>query len=475
MAFSLPVEPIIEMLGLEVLKMGGNEMQVRCPFCGGEMSINLRDGVYHCFHCADDSKNTGILDLYGRLQYGEPLQPGVNTRRLYKRLLRDMGQPVTPYHYTPPVQEKSYELLPAADEKLDAVYRGLLSLPFLSLSKPHRANLQKRGLGEKEISAAPYRSCPEPTLLLQQNAAAESVTAWYDKNNIDSMRKSNTTLRCMKRAELICGFIVGEALSEMLILPQNVPGFFKLGNRWCFKYTQGMLIPTVSVDGKIIGIQVRRDIPGKNGLRYMTLSSKGLDGGPNVHISRIHVSMKPGHKVSAKTSVFLTEGPLKADVIRSLLWAEGKRDVAVIAVQGVNNLKDLPDILKWMADQGVKKVSLALDMDRFCNIHVAKAQVSMEREIAEAGLQCGSLTWDAEYASEKRCELFALCESYCIPFTLSQNPYADIFNMTRKLHEKGIPCNIRVCEDGSLLKENWRDDTKGFDDYLLYRRKQKQK
>ena len=167
MAFSLPVEPIIEMLGLEVLKMGGNEMQVRCPFCGGEMSINLRDGVYHCFHCADDSKNTGILDLYGRLRYGEPLQPGVNTRRLYKRLLKDMGQPVTPYHYTPPVQEKSYELLPAADEKLDAVYRGLLSLPFLSLSKPHRANLQKRGLGEKEISAAPYRSCPEPTLLLQ--------------------------------------------------------------------------------------------------------------------------------------------------------------------------------------------------------------------------------------------------------------------------------------------------------------------
>ena len=228
-----------------------------------------------------------------------------------------------------------------------------------------------------------------------------------------------------------------------------------------------MLIPTVSYEGNIVGIQTRRDTVLKSGVRYMTLSSKGLPDGVTSGISRTHVC-RSQRTISENTSVYLTEGPLKAEVILWLLCQEGLNDdVAVIAVQGVNNINELPMIAGKLKKDGVRRIQSAFDMDKCCNPAVATASRKIKQIFNAEQIAVDVLCWDQEYALQKREDLSHLAGLNKISFQWSDNPFFDIARLSQQLSKAKIEYNT-LYENGMRIKEHWRKETKGLDDYLNY-------
>jgi hypothetical protein len=225
-----------------------------------------------------------------------------------------------------------------------------------------------------------------------------------------------------------------------------------------------MLIPTISYEGNIVGIQTRRDTLGKNGLRYMTLSSKGLPEGPTVRIARTHVIYNR-KSISGKTKVYVTEGPLKANVILWYLTRDKQADVAVIALQGVKNTKEIPEIATKLRKAGVRTVYSAFDMDKCGNLAVAEADRVLRKLFREEQIRVDTIVWDPKFAREKKAELLALTNANQIPFVSSGNDFVDIGKLAQILTNQHIEYNVQYV-DGKRIKNHWRSETKGYDDYL---------
>lgn len=197
------------------------------------------------------------------------------------------------------------------------------------------------------------------------------------------------------------------------------------------------------------------------------ISSKGLPDGVTSGISRTHVC-RSQRTISENTSVYLTEGPLKAEVILWLLCQEGLNDdVAVIAVQGVNNINELPMIAGKLKKEGVRRIQSAFDMDKCCNPAVATASRKIKQIFNAEQIAVDVLCWDQEYALRKREDLSHLAGLNIISFQLSDNPFFDIARLSQQLSKAKIEYDTRY-ENGIRIKEHWRKETKGLDDYLNY-------
>ena len=468
--FIVPIEDVVNLLGLERnarKPTEGTNYYVRCPYCDTRghyhLNINTEKDAFRCVIC---EKKGGVIDLYALIRCGENWEQKSSRKEMKRRILEELNCQRSGYSVDYKREHEEIRVIyPADDDVLDAVYRALLALPYFSLNQEHFNNLISRGLLEGELGAGLYASVPLSSLVKKHHSDSKTVIEWYTNNKIDNLRKGKTVLeRYTKRDDLLAGFLVANDLLKQGIKLRAVPGFFKLGGRWCFRYIPGMLVPTISLEGKVVGLQVRRDSTTKSPRRYMTVSTAGLEGGPTENISRIHVARDT--EIGAGSLVYLTEGPLKANVILSLLKQRGVSDLAVIAIQGVNNKKGLPELLYKLKKRGVKRVLLAFDMDKICNPNVYKATRILREIILDSGLSCSSLYWDESYAISKRSELNAECADYNLEIFRTQNPFSDVFRSYCEL----LKANIDVpaaSESAKKASAYWLDTTKGFDDYLL--------
>ena len=469
-SFSIPIENIVDLLGLERSpknRPGARSMKVHCPFCnhrGYTMDVDTSLDVYHCFHCPEEmQKKTGALDLYSRVRLGQPLDRQ-NSKETFKMLLNELDRSGEITIHNSINTYKDENIYPVNDELLNKAYSALFALPYLRISRNHIDDLGKRGLPEWAARRSQFASIPPAYLLVRNHPNGRNVMAWYDRESIGMIRERSPILVRYQKRDIVAGVLIADDLIRKGVKLSGVPGFYHLTpNVWAFRYDPGLMIPTVSYEGNIVGIQTRIDTVSKNGLRYMTLSSKGLPDGVTARISRTHVCHNRG--ISEDTQVYVTEGPLKADMILWFLTREYPSDVAVIAVQGVKNVKEIPQIAEKLRNDGVTHVYSAFDMDKCCNLAVSSASQEIKKLFNMEEISVDTLCWDIDYAYLKRKELVQLAKANGVKAVKTGNPYYDIARISRNLAANNIEYNVRY-ENGKKYKDHWRAETKGLDDYL---------
>ena len=460
-SFSIPIEKVVDLLGLSQdpkTKEGAPSFNCRCPFCSGngkkyKMNIDTGKQTYHCVKCTEGG---GTLDLYSKVKYGKKLS-SFNSKEIFRELIKDLGnqEPISAAVHGEKPREQYQEIFPENDEKLNLAYSALLNLPYLALSEEHRENLYKRGLTEEDIICGGYATMPEAEKILAGHPLRKEAAVVYENRRIEDYRRKNAILCRYTQAEIMAGIIIAGDITRQNIPVSQVPGFFMIGGVWCLRVNKGMLIPTRNEEGRIVGIQTRADAAEKK--RYMTLSSKGLESGPTVRISRMHFPLANAG-ISSENRIVLTEGPLKSDVAVSLFNRLGQKDISFIAIQGVNNTAELKEYAETLVKRGVRTVYTALDMDKTTNIYVAKAGRAITLMFREFGIRTEALLWDNEYAFEREAQLQELCNQRNIAAERTDNPFINIAAMTQALAKCGVTLNEN---------ERWNPKTKGIDDFLL--------
>jgi len=226
-----------------------------------------------------------------------------------------------------PILHTSQPRAPLA--RRDRAYRELLST--LTLTGEHREDLRRRGLTEEEIAAAGYRTSPSGDRL----AIAQSVAA---------------------------------ALGTDALL--GIPGFFQAQRGgWVLGGKPGILIPVRDQEGRIQGLQVRVADRDAEGGRYRWLSSNAKPGGASSGVP-MHVARPVGGL--RQELVWVTEGPLKADVSAHYLGA------TVLGVAGVFNWHDVPKFVQPLSRSGAPaQVVVAYDADAQDNAQVAESRKAL--------------------------------------------------------------------------------------------------
>lgn len=322
-----------------------------CPFCGGKekfyISLSLPYnplGLAHCMRCGE------TLSSIGMFARAKGLNSNKEASKAWHKLRRGEADEEANLKFKqirqkPRTEIKRVDVDPAPIEIRDKTYRNMLSL--LALLPEHKNNLLKRGLTEKAIEEAEYRSLP--------------------------------------RSEKNIALIVQSLLQRGCVL-KGVPGFFQRSDgKWTmvsYKGEGGILLPQRNGFGQIQGFQIRRDTDVKS-KRYIALSSRDY---PNGSPAYTYCHLRRGNK--GLEEIILTEGPLKADVISCLTG------YSVLAVPGVNSLGFLPQALYDLKAAGVQKVCIAYDMDIRVNKEVQKAQKKLMSLLKRAGIHYSVLNWD---------------------------------------------------------------------------------
>jgi hypothetical protein len=225
---------------------------------------------------------------------------------------------------------------------LDRVYRALLDA--LPLTPSHRQALRQRGLADTEILRRHYRTLP----LEGRAALAKRMVDWWGAD--------------------IC---------------TQIPGFYVAqqdGRRWwSLAGAAGLLIPVRNLDGHIVALKVRADVPG-DGSKYTTISS-AKHGGPSPG-APAHV---PLYESACGNTVRLTEGELKADVATAL---SGLR---TLSIPGVAMWRKALPILQHLQ---TPQILLAFDTDWRTNPHVAQALGHTALALVKAGYAVQVEDWD---------------------------------------------------------------------------------
>lgn len=472
--FFITIDEVVDLLGLErdPRSIPGNDSyNVRCPFCGDakyKMNINAAKNVYHCFRCSSDGANTGVLDLYGRVRLGERFVPGPsgNGKELSRKLRDEMGAG-TGRVSRPVFGGGVKEIAPAPDEVLDRVYAALLSLPYLKLSDEHRTNLRSRGLTDEVIDRNGYATMPRSAQWAETHPKYAAAKRIYEEKELEKEKNACPKLLKTGRESVIAGILIANDVRTGGAEPDGVPGFFRLKGTWVFLAEPGILIPTRNLDGEIVGLQVRRDNVPEGGVRYLTVSSKGLKCGTNTRISRTHfplcnARLDPEGRNNPK--VILTEGPLKADVAASLY----EPPAFFMAVQGVNNIREMPGIAAYLGLFGVKSVYNAFDMDKICNPHVARAGRNIRKIFERESIRTLPMVWDyMDYIRTYEEDLKRYCSERSIEWKEFSDELIAISRNINALAEMG--------RDFDTFRQThpWHG-AKGIDDFLLAQKQKRE-
>jgi DNA primase len=223
---------------------------------------------------------------------------------------------------------------------LNCTYQALLSeLPLLP---EDRENLIKRGLSDSQISSLNYKTMP-----------------LYGRENI-----------------------IEKLLSENVQL-SGIPGFWTdLQGEGHLSGPLGICVPVRDLQGRISGIQIRRN--GDIKPKYVWLSSSGRLNGCSSGVSA-HLA-KPAH--CDNSEVWITEGPLKGDII-SL-----KLNRAVIAIPGVAAWEKAIPIV-WQLK--VRSVIVALDMDKLTNQAVMTYKNLLINRLMRMGIRVFEASWNSNF------------------------------------------------------------------------------
>ncbi|MBM4461761.1 MAG: DUF3854 domain-containing protein [Chloroflexi bacterium] len=226
----------------------------------------------------------------------------------------------------------------AAPDVLDKTYNALLE--ELQLSAIHRASLQRRGLTDAQIDSLCYRTLP-PT------------------------GRGKLIIRLETRSVRLAG----------------VPGFYLEAGQCQLAGPVGILIPVRDIKKRIVGLQVRCDEVG--GGKYKWLSSKGFNAGCSpgapVHVAGL---------VSNDSEMWITEGPLKADI------AALKLGHLVLAVPGVGNWRGVIPIVRQLRP---KRIVIAFDEDKNRNTTVRLHLDTLAAFLIRFGLRTFEADWDTRF------------------------------------------------------------------------------
>jgi len=240
----------------------------------------------------------------------------------------------------PPIKSKptTKQNPKAAPSILDTAYHALLS--ELSLSEAHRENLRYRGLTDTRIDSLGYRTLP-------QNGRRELVTVLQAKG----------------------------------IRLVGVPGFYLEAEHWQLAGPVGIAIPVRDTKKRIAGLQIRCD--NTEGGRYKWLSSRGFNAGCSPGVP-VHVA----GTASTNGEVWITEGPLKADIVALKLGR------LVLAVAGVGNW---PGVIPIMRELKPKRAIIAFDMDKICNPTVKLHSEALTACLIRCGIRTFEADWDSHF------------------------------------------------------------------------------
>lgn len=245
---------------------------------------------------------------------------------------------------TGPKKKQRAAVAPA--DVLNTVYQHLLA--NLGLSADHRDNLLRRGLPDGEIDRRGYASTRSPA----------------------------------RRREVIKGMLTeGVATAADLA---GVPGFRRTYRGWEFHSAPGLLIPIRDAGGRIVGLQVRVDSPGRSG-KYLWASSARWGGpspGTPIHhplpIERADLATDP------TTLLRITEGGLKADVATAL------SGVLTLGMPGAHFGQAAATAARRL---GRPIVVVAYDRDAWTNEHVGRALKATVHALTAVGLGAVLETW----------------------------------------------------------------------------------
>lgn len=357
--FPFTIMDVASLLRLHIRRSGGSYAYADCPLCGdrrGKLCLNLNKNAWYANCCGE---NGGMLALYARVR-------GVGNAEAYQEIREAlMLDGFTPLYEagdtvrstgSSPQGEAASQTVRASPQAIHQTYSTLLSM--LSLIPAHRTHLrEKRGLTDEQIDRLGYKSTPPPYLC--------------------------------------------HALTERLIKQgcevHGVPGFYVNENgKWTvrfFKRTAGILIPYRGVDGTILGLQTRLDIPLRNeddppdkvGVKYLTLSSADKPMGTTSG-SPIHFIGDPCSRV-----VYVTEGALKADIAHMLM---NRTFVAIVGTGGTAGLKEL---FAFLYRNGTEEIIEAMDMDKHSKPGVQRGASQVYLLAKEFGMNCRRLTWNPNY------------------------------------------------------------------------------
>lgn len=327
---------IVSLLGLP-MPSGRSSYYIQCPCCDENprkkhLNINLKKEVFRCPRCGISG---GIFDLYA-------LYTGVSRDKVRKELVERLGPPELITHQKKKVVSEQKEECPLADiESRNRAYAALLSK--LSLAADHKENLLSRGLKESEIERLGYKTTP----VVGMSAIAKQLQL--------------------------------EGLSLA-----GVPGFYRDKNgAWTFVHEKrGILIPVRDRFGRIQGLQIRRDNVSRRKFRWV--SSAEMEDGCRAE-GWTHLAGK------VRSTILLTEGPMKADVIHALTG------LTVLAVPGVNSLTQLAMTLEDLRNEGLAEIKTAFDMDFATNHHVQNGYNSLLQFLGNMGFTFGTYLWDPRY------------------------------------------------------------------------------
>ncbi len=293
-----------------------------CPICGKGDWCGFNSFIASCMRVREGSFKEVVLSN-GQVAYLHWLEPGmVNLPALMKDDSMTAAQ-------TAPVEVR------------DRVYRDFLRL--LYLHPRHREDLLRRGLTEWEIRRNGYRSVPE------------TESPW------------SVCRRLIRTGHDLAG----------------IPGFYKArgprgGTYWTFDRQPGYFIPVRDEKGRIQVLQRRMD--DARGGKYKLFSGHknrgGCSCGTPAHVAR------PAEVKDRR--VWITEGPLKADIAGKYLGA-----VVVGALSAATWRPAIPAVLALEAEE----VVIALDRDMETNMEVARAYLTLKVELKKHGLAVSRAVW----------------------------------------------------------------------------------
>lgn len=226
-------------------------------------------------------------------------------------------------------RRKVAECLPEEEvDRRNAVYTYLAGRTRLTAE--HEAELIRRGLGRAHIHSDGYFSVEE------------------------------VSQRCL-----------GKLLIDLDETLYEIPGFWPdVAGKPRFAGTSGLFIPVRDERRRIVSGQIRTD----GSPKYVWLRGSG---------SPRHIPLM----VELGDTIWVTEGPLKADICASL------GHLPIVGIAGVACWRGLlPSLKRW----GVKRIVVAFDSDWESKKEVHKHMLAFEGALAQAGYAVDRAEWEPE-------------------------------------------------------------------------------
>lgn len=293
-----------------------------CPICGKDW-CGYNSFLCSCMRIAEGSFKT-VIQSNGKPAYQHWLRPGT-------------------VNYTKVNEQSNNDVEAAPVETRDKVYREFIS--HLPLYPHHRDDLLRRGLTDKEIRKNGYKSIPQ------------LIKPWD-----------------------ICKKLIDRGFGLT-----GIPGFYKApgrngGNYWTFGCQAGYFIPVLDIKGRIQALQRRMDDPNRGG-KYRLFSTftqhMRCSSGTPAHAA-MPVEIKDRR-------VWITEGPLKADITAKYLGA---------VVIGIMSSGTWIPAVKMLKEIGAEEVLIAYDMDFETNKYVSQPLEMLKGELKKMGLVVYQAVWD---------------------------------------------------------------------------------